>query len=223
MGFVGLADMMNISIKSPTMNSKLFVFPSLLLAAILCTGCGGGDDTVAAATPTSGGSGPTPTVVVTTPTTTTSISITSANLVVSAATPVSVNGTLNKAAPAVLYESTVGNSTGNFSSAGPNDYCRVAAYDMPNSGNGAAFSLEVVFSKTTKVASYAMLSQTSGTPTFAARAIEPNLGGITVDVANRRLGFSGVVLGTGGSNSATLNGSLEYPTNGSIPDRPNCG
>lgn len=164
---------------------------------------------------------------VTTPTVTTTSTVTalvtSASLVVSAATPASVNGTLNKAAPAVLYESTIGNSTGSFSSAGPNDYCRVAAYDMPNSGNGATFSLEVVFSKTTKVASYAMLSLSSGTPTFSARAIEPNLGGITVDVANRRLGFSGVVLGTGGSNSATLNGSLEYPTNGSIPDRPNCG
>lgn len=218
-------------------------FAGVLCVAALCTGCGGGDDTPSAALPAAGSGslvtstpvGTTSTVVTATPTTTTTAStattvtttptaVVASNLIVSSAVPATANGTLNKTAAAVLYESTIGGSTGNFSSTGPNDFCRVAAYDLPNSGDGLTYNLEVVFSKTSKVASYAMLSRsTSGSGTFAARAVEPNLGGITVDVVNRRIGFSGIALGVGGTYSATLNGSFEYITNGSVPDRANCG
>ncbi len=212
----------------------------VLCIAALCAGCGGGDDTTSAALPAASsggvlppatGGGTTTTVVTATPTTvatppaaTTPTAVVASSLMVSGAVPATANGTLNKTAAGVQNESTIGGSTGNFSSAGPNDFCRVAAYDLPNSGDGLTYNLEVVFSKTTKVASYAMLSRSaSGSGTFGARAIEPNLGGITVDVVNRRIGFSGVALGVGGTNSATLNGSLEYLTNGSVADRANCG
>lgn len=175
----------------------------------LLTACGGGDNTVATTTP-----------VVAVPAPVTS---SAAPLVLSAATTAAVNGTLNKAATTALYESTVGNATGNFSSAGPNDFCRVAVYAVPNSGNALTYDLEVVFSKTSQVASYAQLTQVGGSATFTARDLAPTLTSITVDVANRRLSFASQVLGSTGSNRVTLTGTLEYPTNGSIPDRANCG
>jgi hypothetical protein len=47
---------------------------------------------------------------------------------------------------------------------------------------------------------------------------------VTVDTTNRRIGFSGVVVGGAGStNSVTLNGSLEYPTNIDAAARAACG
>jgi len=183
-----------------------------LIALAALTACGGGGDSSTVAT-TSVGAAPTPTVAPST----------AAPLVLSAATTASVNGTLNKAATTALFESTVGNTTGSFSSAGPNDFCRVAVYALPNSGNALTYDLEVVFSKTSQVASYAQLTQVGGSTTFSARDVAPTLTGITVDVANRRLTFAGQVLGSTGSNRVTLTGTLEYPTNGSIPDRLNCG
>lgn len=180
----------------------------ITLAALTACG-GGGDSTTVAANPLAAAPTPAPSAA--------------APLVLSAATTASVNGTLNKAATTALFESTVGNATGNFSSAGPNDFCRVAVYAVPNSGNALTYDLEVVFSKTSQVASYAQLTQVGGSTTFSARDVAPTLTGITVDVANRRLTFAGQVLGSTGSNRVTLTGTLEYPTNGSVPDRPNCG
>lgn len=180
----------------------------ITLAAL--TACSGGVDSITvAANPVA--AAPTP------------AASTAAPLVLSAAATASVNGTLNKAAITALFESTVRNATGNFSSAGPNDFCRVAVYAVPNSGNALTYDLEVVFSKTSQSASYAQLTQVGGSTTFSARDVAPTLTGITVDVANRRLTFSGQVLGSTGSNRVTLTGTLEYPTNGSVPDRPNCG
>jgi hypothetical protein len=189
-----------------------------LAVVALLAACGGGGETSSpvAATPVT-------TPVVVTPPVTAPATSTAAPLVLSAATTASVNGTLNKAATTAQYESTIGNNTGSFSSAGPNDFCRVAVYAVPNSGNALTYDLEVVFSKTTRVASYAMLTQVGGSATFAARDVAPNLTGITVDVTSRRLSFANQVLGGTGTNRVTLNGSLEYPTNGSVADRANCG
>ena len=196
----------------------LSIVGSVSFAVTLLSGCGGSDD-AAVVPPSANLVAQTPPAPVT-PT----ASVTAASLVISSATPATANGTLNKTDAGAQYESTIGNSTGGFSSSSPNDYCRVAAYELPNNGDGIKYTLEVVFAKTTKVASYAILRRSTGTPIFAARSIEPSLTGITVDVTNRRLGFSNVVLGGAGStNSATLNGSLEYPTNGSSADRANCG
>ena len=198
---------MNLRVQNLPHFSLKFLATAALLALLTACG-GGGDGTVAAA----------PAVAPPTP-----VASTAAPLVLSAATTVSINGSLNKAATTALFESTVGNSTGNFSSAGPNDFCRVAVYAVPNSGNALTYDLEMVFSKTTQVASYAQLTQVGGSATFTARDVAPNLTGITVDVANRRLSFASQVLGSTGSNRVTLTGTLEYPTNGSIPDRANCG
>lgn len=189
---------------------KCLVTSALIALTSLLTACGGGDSTVATTSP----------VVTPTPTPAPS---TATPLVLSAATTATVNGTLNKAAATALFESTIGNATGNFSSAGPNDFCRVAVYAVPHSGNTLTYDLEVVFSKSGQVASYAQLTQVGGSATFSARDVAPNLSGITVDVANHRLSFAGQVLGGTGSNRVTLTGTLEYPTNGSIPDRANCG
>ncbi len=172
------------------------------LFALTLAACGGGDDTPAAGAPA-----PAP-----------SVSVTPAPLVVSAATPATANGTLAKAS--AILETGISGSTGTYSSSGPNDYCRVAAYAMSNSGDGKQYDLTVIFSKSTKVVSYISLDGASPT-VFNARA---NTGtGIVVDVTNRSIGFTNAVLGAGGTYSATLNGSLEYPTNGSVPDRANCG
>lgn len=198
---------MNLRLQHLPQRPLKFLATSALLALVTACG-GGGDSTVATTTP----------VVTPTP-----ITSTAAPLVLSAATTVSVNGTLNKAATTALFESTVGNATGNFSSAGPNDFCRVAVYAVPHSGNALTYDLEVVFSKTGQAASYAQLTQVGGSATFSARDVAPNLTGITVDVASRRLTFASQVLGGTGSNRVTLTGTLEYPTNGSIPDRANCG
>jgi hypothetical protein len=56
-----------------------------------------------------------------------------------------------------------------------------------------------------------------------ARSVAP-VPGVTVDVANRRIGFTGVVVGVAPSiNSVTLSGSLEYPTNIDPAARAACG
>ena len=147
-----------------------------------------------------------------------STTVSAAALVISAATPSTANGTLDKTVG--IPESTVGDSTGNYSSAGPNSYCRAAVYAMTNSGDSRKYDVEVVFDKATHAVSYVALTDNLSAATFTARA-NSGLTTVAVDTANRRIGFTATALT--GANAATLNGSLEFVTNGSVADRASCG
>lgn len=172
-------------------------------AALLLTACGGGgdDDTPPAAA--GGGGGGT---------------VSAAPLVVSAATPAALNGTLDKSS--ALFESNSSNalmSTYNAS----DDHCRVGAFAVLSS-NGTRYFLEVSFSKSTKAVGMIRYGTDAGL-VLLARSVAP-VAGVTVDVANRRIGFVNAVVGVQPStNSLTLNGSLEYPSNVDPAARAACG
>lgn len=119
-------------------------------------------------------------------------------------------------------ESGISNSTGGFSSGGPNDFCRVQIYQMTNSGDSRKYTLQVVYAKSDRVVSYTILSLDGPGTAFAARAVAP-IAGISVDIFNRRITFNNVVLGAGGSTTTTVNGTLEYETNANAADRTSCG
>jgi hypothetical protein len=179
---------------------------SVMCASVLVAGCGGGDSAPTAAAPV-------PASVA---------GSAAASLVISLGSPASINGTLDKTLVAGANEAGISNATGTFSGAGPNDYCRVAVYAMTDSGDGKKYDLEVVFAKSDKKVSFTGLSLNGAALTFSARA-SGTLPGTSVDTANRRVTFANTVLGVAGGNMATLNGSLEYSTNGSLPDRAACG
>ncbi|RYX95023.1 MAG: hypothetical protein EOO28_13165 [Comamonadaceae bacterium] len=172
---------------------------SALMASTLAFGLAGCDeDSTSAATPAA--------------------PVSAAPLVVSGATPSTANGTLDKATG--IGESGISDATGNFSSGGPNNYCRAAVYALTNSGDGRKYVVQVVFDKTTRAVTYVSLAEDAASPSFMARA-NAGLASVAVDIANRRIGFTATALT--GANPATLNGSLEYVTNGSVADRANCG
>lgn len=174
---------------------------SALMASTLAFGLAGCDeDSTAAATPAA------------------PVSVAAAPLVVSGATPSTANGTLDKTTG--IGESGISDATGNFSSGGPNNYCRAAVYALTNSGDGRKYVVQVVFDKTTRAVSYVSLAEDAASPAFTARA-NAGLTSVAVDITNRRIGFTATALT--GANPATLNGSLEYVTNGSVADRANCG
>ncbi|MCJ0765724.1 hypothetical protein [Variovorax terrae] len=193
---------MNRSSTVRTSRAALLAIATMTLAA-----CGGGGDSLLAPAPAAT---PAPAAV----------SVSAAALVISSATPANVNGTLDKTVG--LGEAGISNATGSFTSGGPNDYCRAAVYAMTHSGNARKYMVEVVFSKATKAVSYVALGEDVTPATFTVRAAAP-LTSVAIDIANRRIGFTNTVLGAGGANAATLNGSLEFVTNGSVADRASCG
>ena len=105
------------------------------VAVALLAACGGGDD--AGTTTTTGGSG----------SGSGSTTVSAAPLVITAATPATLNGTLDKAAAAI--ESGSSNSTmGSFAST--DDHCRIGAYNLKDSGDGVVYYIEISFRKDTK-------------------------------------------------------------------------
>ncbi len=172
--------------------------PVFALAALL-TACGGGDDNAAAA----GAGGGTVAV---------------APLVVSAGTPSSLNGTLDKTT--ALFEHGSSNALMTTYNAS-DDHCRVGAFAVLSS-NGTRYYVEIAFSKTGKVVGRVNFGTDAGLA-LLARSVAP-VAGVTVDVVNRRLGFVNTVVGVAPStNSVTLNGSLEYPVNVDPAARAACG
>lgn len=187
------------------MTPRSYSIAALAALTVALSACGGGDDATPAAGGGSGGSTP----------------VTAAALVLSASTPSTANGTLNKTLG--LDESGISNATGTYASSGPNDYCRVALYEMANSGDAKKYDIQVVFAKSTKAVSYVSLSLNgAAASTFTVSAAAP-VAGTAVDIANRRIGFTNTVLSATGGNTTTLNGSLEFNTNSVVADRANCG
>jgi hypothetical protein len=171
----------------------------LCLAALL-SACGGGDDDAPAAG--SGGGG----------------SVAAAPLVVSAGTPASLNGTLDKTT--AVFESNSSNALMTTYNAS-DDHCRVGAFAVLSS-NGTRYTLEISFSKSSKAVGIVKFGTDSPLAQLA-RSVAP-VAGVTVDVANRRIGFANVLVGGAPStNSVTLNGSLEYPSNVDAANRAACG
>lgn len=178
-----------------------------LLAVALATalaGCGGGDDGAGAGGGVGAGAGGGATVA-------------AAPLVISAASPATLNGTLSEVG--AQYEA--GSSTealGGFASTDP--YCRVAAYTLTNSGDGKKYFVELAFRKTDRAIGLVKFGDDGSLATLA-RVLAPATG-IVVDTTNRRIGFTNLVITTGGT-SITLNGALSYPSNVAPENRAVCG
>jgi hypothetical protein len=140
----------------------------------------------------------------------------SAPLVISAATPASLNGTLT-VDPAMI-ESGSSDSTGGSTFSDSNPYCRVAAYNLVNSSGGVYF-LQIPFRKDTRAFGLLSFGLNAGGVT-QTRVADPTAG-ISVDIATRRITFTNLVLP--GATSITLNGTLDYPTNAVPANRAACG
>lgn len=170
--------------------------------AVVLSACGGGDGDPPASTPAGTGGG----------------SVAAAPLVVSAATPASLNGTLDKAVAQFEHGSSNALMT---TFASTDDHCRVGAFALLGS-NGTRYYVEISFSKAAKVVGRVNFGADTGL-VLLARSVAP-VAGVTVDTTSRRIGFVNVVVGGAGStNSVTLNGSLEYPTHIDAAARAACG
>lgn len=173
-----------------------------LCCALALTACGGGgsddDETGGGTPPPSGGS-------------------TAAPLVISQANPSTLNGTLDKSV--ALFEAGSSNETlGTFNAT--DSHCRVAAYVMPLSGGSTTYFIELSFRKTDGAIGLVNFGTDAGLAVLA-RVASPT-SGVTVDVANRRIVFTGFAMSSS-STSLTLDGSLEYPTNIAPENRAACG
>ena len=172
--------------------------------AALLTACGGGDGDPAAAAAAAPGAG--------------GGSVAAAPLVVSAGTPATLNGTLDKATAQFEHGSSNALMTTYNAS---DDHCRVGAFAMLGS-NGTRYYVEISFSKVAKVVGRVNFGADAGL-LLLARSVAP-VAGVTVDTANRRIGLANVVVGgTNSTNSVTLNGSIEYPSNIDPAARAACG
>ncbi len=139
-----------------------------------------------------------------------------APLVISSASPTSLNGTLSKTA--AQFESGSSNATiTTYNNSDP--YCRVAAYSLTNSGNGKVYVLELTYSKDNRSAGIVKFRQDGSAS--GAQILGP-VNGISVDLASRRITFANVLL-SGSDLSLVLNGTLEYPTNFVVANRAACG
>lgn len=179
-----------------------------LLATLGLSACGGGDDPAAApppppAPPPSGGGGGT--------------TVDAAPLVITEASPATLDGTLET--DTAQFESNSSNK-GMTTFASTDPYCRVAAYTLVNSGDGNRYYLEVSFRKDNRAiglvkfgddASFALIASARGPTT-----------GAVVDIVNRRVGFTGLVL-QAGTTTLTLDGALDYPTNIAPENQAACG
>jgi len=180
-----------------------------LAAAALLAACGGSDDdtTAPAAGGAGGGGGGTG-----------GGAVSAAPLVVSVATPAALNGTLDKTTAQFEHNSSNALMT-TFNAS--DDHCRVGAFSVLSS-NGTRYYLEISFSKAAKTVGMVKFGTDAGL-VLLARSVAP-VAGVTVDVANRRIGFVNTVVGVPPStNSVTLNGSLEYPTHIDAAARAACG
>jgi hypothetical protein len=191
------------------MNALKFSRPLLLATlALTLAACGGGGDD-AAEPPAGGGGGGGAGGG--------GGGTTAAPLVITAATPATLNGTLDKAAG--LYESGSSNDVmGSFAST--DDHCRVAGYVLRNSGDGINYFIELSFRKSDRQVGLVNFGLDSGLATLA-RVATPTTG-ITVDIVNRRIVFTAFTLSST-STTVTLDGSMEYPTNVAPENQAACG
>lgn len=142
---------------------------------------------------------------------------TAAPLVISNATPSTLNGTLDKSV--ALFEAGSSNEAmGSFNAT--DSHCRVAAYVMPLPGNSGTYFVELSFRKTDGAIGLVNFGTDAGLAVLA-RVAAPTAG-VAVDVANRRIVFTGFTLSST-NTTLTLDGSLEYPTNIAPENRAACG
>jgi len=170
-------------------------------AALLAACGGGGDDGPATAptTPPAGGGS------------------TAAPLVISAATPATLNGTLDKATAQFEHGSSADTGGAPYDATQP--YCRVAAYSLTGA-DGKKYFLQIPFRKDTRAIGLLTFGDDATLATLV-RVLNPT-SGVAVDVANRRITFTNFVMSPG-TVSITLNGTLEYITNVAPDNRAACG
>ena len=173
----------------------------LLCAAALAT-CGGGDDSASS----SGAAG-----------TTGGATVAAAPLVITAASPATRNGTLGVAAAQV----EAGSSNETLTTYAATDpYCRVAVYGLVGSVDGQRYFVELSFRKDNRSVGLLKLGDDTSLATLA-RVAAP-VTGVAVDIANRRIGFTNVVISST-TTTITLNGALAYTTNVAPENRAACG
>jgi hypothetical protein len=183
------------------LHSRTTLFAANALAcALLLQGCGGGGDAA-----------PVAPVVPAPPTA-------AAPLVITLATTADWNGTLSTTTAQYEHGSSDETATA-FQSTQP--YCRVAAYSLV-AANGKKYYLEIPFRKDTKAIGLLKFGDddASSFPTLA-RVLNPT-SGVSIDIANRRITFTNLVIGTS-TSGLTLNGTLDYPTNVAPENRASCG
>ena len=172
-----------------------------LLCAATLAACGGGDDT-----PATGAAG-----------TTGGATVAAAPLVISAASPAARNGTLGVAAAQV----EAGSSNETLTTYAATDpYCRVAVYSLVDSGDGQRYYIELSFRKDNR--SVGLLKFGDDTTLSTLARVAAPVTGVAVDIANRRIGFTNVVISST-TTSITLNGALAYTTNVAPENRAACG
>ncbi len=179
-------------------------------AAALSTlaGCGGGDTAVAASTPAPA---PAP-----------ASAPVAQPLVVSGASPASINGTLDQATVGIESGQSDETDTTYLASS---TFCRVAAYGVKSSGDGKEYVITVTFAKAGGAIGIIKFTDNTANfiPTYTARAVGPTVAGLNIDTAARVISFSNVRFGITGSNTVVLNGTLAYPTNAVPANRAACG
>ncbi len=140
-----------------------------------------------------------------------------ASLVVSAATPASMNGRLDKLA--AQFESNSSNALMTTYNA-TDPYCRVGAYALLNGGDMKKYYLEISFAKATGAVGLVKFGD-DATFVALATAVGPQPA-VAIDKTARRITFTNLGLGDNGG-LLKLNGTLEYPTNVDPSNRAACG
>ena len=140
------------------------------------------------------------------------------SIVVSAADPVSLAGTLD--AKNAQYESNSSNET-NTTFLDSDPYCRVAVYVMLNPSSNFSYYIEIPFRKDTRAVGLVKYGSDGSNSFLLIRSLNPSTG-VAIDTANRRITLSNLVVASA-SGSVTLNGTINYPTNVVPANRAACG
>ena len=139
-------------------------------------------------------------------------------IVVSAATPASLNGALDS--KNAQYESGSSNETNNtFLDTDP--YCRVAVYVMTNPVTGFSYYIEIPFRKDTRAIGLVNFGSDASNSFLRIRTLNPT-NGIAIDTAKRQITLTNLVISRTDA-SVTLNGTITYPTNAVVANRAACG
>ena len=139
-------------------------------------------------------------------------------IIISAATPASLDGLLDKLAGGVEHGSSNDVMTTYNLADG---YCRVGAYGMKRGTDPKSYYIEISFRKGDHAIGLVKFGDDNGTaPALASRLGQT--AAVSIDVVNRQISFANLAL-TGAATSLTLNGTLEYPTHYDPASRAACG
>ena len=140
------------------------------------------------------------------------------SIVVSAATPASLNGALDS--KNAQYESGSSNETNNtFLDTDP--YCRVAVYVMTNPATNFSYYIEIPFRKDNRAIGLVNFGSDGSNSFLHVRTFNPTTG-IAIDTVKRQITLTNLMISRTDA-SVTLNGTIAYPTNAVVANRAACG